>query len=232
MADVAQSPKDAEDFVLPLLENGDHLDRAIFHERYGAMSAHFRAELLGGIVFVPSPLSVAHGEIHAHVIAWLCEYVAHTPGTKVCDNATVILGPDSEPQPDAVLFIDPNSGGNTSLTEDGYTSGPPELVVEVASSSEAYDLHEKRREYERAGVREYVVVLLRERRVMWFALSRRRFKKIQPDRTYVYRSRVFPGLDLDPTALLALDLLKARSTLQQGIARAEHAEFVRQLQQS
>lgn len=232
MANVAPFPEGAAVAVLPALENGDHLDRATFHRRYGRMPTHFRAELLEGIVFVPSPLSVAHGEMHAHVIGWLCDYVAQTPGTKVCDNTTVLLGPDSEPQPDAVLLIDPESGGRTSVTEDGYTSGPPELIVEVASSSEAYDLHEKRRDYERAGVREYVVVLLRERRVRWFALNTDHFEELSADDTGVYRSRVFPGLDLDVQALLSLDLLTVRRSLQQGIERPEHAAFARQVRSS
>lgn|GEM_PF-2507776 len=40
---------------LPLLEAGDHLDQPTFHQRYAAMPASFRAELIAGVVFVPSP---------------------------------------------------------------------------------------------------------------------------------------------------------------------------------
>ena len=42
---------------LPLVEAGDHLDQVTFHERYKAMPPAFRAELIGGVVIVPSPLS-------------------------------------------------------------------------------------------------------------------------------------------------------------------------------
>jgi hypothetical protein len=40
--------------LLPL-ENGDHLDQPTFHARYQAMPEHCRAELIGGIVYMPSP---------------------------------------------------------------------------------------------------------------------------------------------------------------------------------
>src|SRR5579864_9059747 len=81
------------------LENGDHLDQPTFHERYKATPEGFRAELIGGIVYVPSPLKADHGSTHADVMAWLGMYRANTPGTVALDNATDILGSDSEPQP-------------------------------------------------------------------------------------------------------------------------------------
>ena len=48
-----------------------------------------------------------------------------------------------------------------------YRVGPPELIVEVAYSTAASDRHEKLRDYQEAGVREYVIVALHERRVEW-----------------------------------------------------------------
>ncbi len=95
---------------LPPLEAGDHLDQATFHARYAAMPPNFRAELIGGVVFVPSPLRSEYGESHALVMGWLTNYWIATPGTSVRDNATAILGDDSEPQPDAALVIEPESG--------------------------------------------------------------------------------------------------------------------------
>jgi len=149
---------------LPPLEAGDHLDQATFHARYEAMPSDFRAELIGGVVFVPSPLRLEHGEAHALVMGWLTNYWSATPGTSVRDNATAILGEESEPQPDATLVIEPDRGGQSSVSEDGYAIGPPELIVEVASSSESIDLHAKRRDYEQAGVLEYAAPLRFRRR--------------------------------------------------------------------
>ena len=125
---------------VPPLEAGDHLDQPTFHERYKAMPPAFRAELIGGVVLVPSPLSPGHGFHHALVMAWLVNYWIATPGTKAGDNMTTILGETSEPQPDGALIIDPASGGQTGVSEDEYITGPPELIVEVASSSASIDL--------------------------------------------------------------------------------------------
>jgi len=129
------------------LEAGDHVDQPTFHECYKAMPPAFRAELIGGVVLVPSPLSRGHGFYHALVMTWLGNYWIATPGTKTGDNMTTILGEASEPQPDGALLIDPAAGGQTGLSEDGYLTGPPELIVEVASSNASIDLHAKRRDY-------------------------------------------------------------------------------------
>jgi len=215
---------------LPLLEAGDHLDQATFHAYYTAMPETFRAELIGGVVVVPSPLSWGHGRHHARVMTWLDTYTIATPGTQTGDNATTILGDTSEPQPDAALIIEPACGGQTGLSEDGYVTGAPELVVEVASSSAAMDLHAKRRDYEQAGVREYVVVVLRQRVVRWFVLQAGAYQEVAPDADGIFRSQVFPGLWLHAEALLQLHDAKVLDVLRQGLATPEHAAFVHRLQ--
>jgi Uma2 family endonuclease len=215
---------------LPPLEAGDHLDQATFHARYEAMPPDFRAELIGGVVFVPSPLRLEHGESHALVMGWLTNYWSATPGTSVRDNATAILRDDSEPQPDAALVIEPESGGQSSVSEDGYATGPPELIVEVASSSESIDLHAKRRDYEQAGVLEYVVVVLRQRVVRWFVLQDGTYREVEVDASGMFKSTVFPGLWLDASALPRRDVRQVMATLQHGIETPEHAAFVQQLQ--
>src|SRR3954447_12146650 len=93
----------------PPLRNGDHLDRVEFERRYHTMPEVKKAELIEGVVYMPSPVSfVNHGEPHAHLLGWLTNYRFQTLGVRVGDNATVRLDMDNEPQPDAVLLIDPN----------------------------------------------------------------------------------------------------------------------------
>jgi Uma2 family endonuclease len=212
------------------LEAGDHLDQPTFHERYKAMPSAFRAELIGGVVIVPSPLSSSHGFHHALVMTWLGNYWIATPGTKAGDNMTAILGETSEPQPDGALIIDPARGGQTGLSEDGYMTGAPELIVEVASSSASIDLHAKRRDYEQAGVVEYVVVVLRQRVVRWFVIQDGTYQDMSADTDGIFRSRVFPGLWLHANALLQLDGATVMDVLRQGLATPEHAAFVQRLQ--
>ncbi len=216
---------------VPTLEAGDHLDQATFHQRYKAMPTGFRAELIGGIVIVPSPLKPEHGEYHALIMMWLGNYWVATPGTRVRDNATAILSDNSEPQPDGTLIIDPDHGGQTSYSEDGYATGPPELIVEVASSSESMDLNTKRHDYEQAGVLEYVVVVLRQRVVRWFRLQEGVYQEITRPGNGIFKSTTFPGLWLDAEALLQLNGAAVMDTLTQGTATPEHEDFVRELQQ-
>ncbi|MEX0717283.1 MAG: Uma2 family endonuclease [Planctomycetaceae bacterium] len=215
--------------ALPPLEAGDHLDQPTFHERYEAMPPGFRAELIGGVVIVPSPLRVDHGEYHGDINAWLWLYRARTPGARLRDNATAILDEESEPQPDSALVIDPALGGQTSINDKGYSVGPPELVVEIATSSAAYDLYEKRNDYERAGVGEYVVVLVLEEDIRWFALEGDKFTAIAADEKGVFRSRIFPGLWLDAPALFRGDAPAMLNALEAGLATPEHAAFVKRL---
>jgi Uma2 family endonuclease len=143
---------------IPPLESGDHLTRCEFERRYHAMPQLKKAELIEGVVYVPSPLRFTpHAEPHGNLMTWLGVYQASTPGTRMGDNPTVRLDLDNEPQPDAVLLIDETAGGQSRLSEDEYIEGAPELVAEVAASSAAYDLYEKKTVYRRNGVREYLV---------------------------------------------------------------------------
>lgn len=223
-------PESAEqESTMPPLEQGDHLDQKTFHHRYEAMPEHVKAELIGGIVHMPSPLKRRHGRMGSRLIAWLTEYEDETQGVEVYDNTTTILGEESEPQPDAYLLIAPEYGGQTRATADDYVEGAPEFIGEVASSSESIDLHAKRDDYEQAGVKEYFVVALRQSRVYWFVLRDSHFQELAPGPDGVLRSEVFPGLWLDPAALLRRDAKRIKAVLHQGIASSEHAAFVARL---
>src|ERR671936_884862 len=88
---------------VPPLEAGDHLTRAEFERRYEAMPELKKAELIEGVVFMPSPVRFTrHGSPHAALIAWMGMYWESTPGVRVGDNSTVRLDLANEPQPDAL----------------------------------------------------------------------------------------------------------------------------------
>ncbi len=84
-------------------------------------------------------------------------------------------------------------------------SGPPELIVEVASSSVSYDLHDKLNVYRRSGVVEYVVWRILDRDIDWFVLHEGQYQPLAPQ-DGLLKSEVFPGLWLDKQALLAGNL--------------------------
>src|SRR5262245_38036806 len=102
--------------AIPPLVHGERLTRDEFERRYEAMPGVKKAELIDGVVHMPSPVSLDdHGEPHAHIMGWLFNYRVQTPGVRLGDNTTVRLDLDGEPQPDGMLLIDPSRGGRTTI---------------------------------------------------------------------------------------------------------------------
>jgi len=150
---------------------------------------------------------------------------------RVGDNATVRLGQDNEPQPDALLLIDPDRGGQVTLV-DGYITGGPELAAEVAASSVSIDRNAKLRAYQRNGICEYLLWRVEDQAIDWFALRAGKYQPLPVGPDGILRSEVFPGLWLDAPALLAGDGVRVLGVLQQGLASPEHAAFVARLRPS
>lgn len=214
--------------VLPL-EPGDHLARAEFERRYDAMPWLTKAELIEGIVYIPSPVKDAHSSPHFQLITWLGYYDVATPGVEGGDNATLRFDDVNEPQPDALLRLLPECGGTSHVDDEGYLVGPPELVAEVAMSSASYDLHNKLRVYLRFGVREYLVWRVRDRAIDWFRLKGGKYVRLSRSREGVYKSVVFPGLWLDAEAMLRSNKRQVKATAEHGLASAAYARFAASL---
>ncbi len=215
---------------VPPLENGDQLSRDEFERRFDAMPGLKKAELIEGVVYMPSPVRVdQHAASHFDLIGWLALYRFATPGVRGADNASIRLDLNNMPQPDACLFIDPSRGGRARISEDDYLELAPELVAEVAASSVSYDLTIKFDVYRRNDVGEYLVWRVQDRKIDWFQLKRKRFVRLPLDESGLYRSKVFPGLWLDPEALIRGDTAALQAALQRGLASPEHADFVARL---
>jgi len=216
---------------VPPLENGDRLTRDEFERRYAAMPKHIKAELVEGVVHMPSPTKFdGHGRPDGRLAGWLMTYQGSTPGTDFGVNATVRLDLTNEPQPDSVLFIRPEHGGQVRLSDDDYIEEAPDLVVEIAATSASVDLGPKMHAYARCGVREYIVRRTLDDVVDWFALRGASYVPIAADATGVLRSSVFPGLWLDVPAAIRRDSAAILATLHLGLQSPEHAGFVAQLQ--
>jgi Uma2 family endonuclease len=212
---------------VPPLESGDRLARAEFERRYQVTPEDFKAELIEGVVYVASPVRMLHGVPHAALMTWLGVYQAATPGVSVADNTTTRLDLDNELQPDALLRID--RGGSSTISDDGYIEGVPELVAEIATSSAAIDLGAKRNAYRRNRVQEYLVWQTFENRFNWFRLQAEEFVLVEPDADGLIRSTVFPGLWLAVADLLAGRMIMVLNSLQTGIADPAHTAFVQSL---
>lgn len=205
------------------LVTGDSMNRNEFLERWESLPELKNAELIEGFVHVPSPVSREHGRLDTRIISLLDTYATHTPGCEAGNNQTWLMG-DSAPQPDAVLVILPEHGGQARF--DGkYWNGAPELAVEVCLTTSEVDFGSKARLYQKTGVREYVTIESFIKRIVWRRLIDGTFHELNADNDGCYRSAVFPGLWLDAAALLAGDRARLAETLARGISTPEHQAF-------
>ena len=214
--------------TLPPLVVGEHLDQPTFHERYEAMPPHTRAELIGGVVYMPPMLGSEHGDVNVPVVGLLFLSQRATPGVRANIESTTVLNDRNEVQPDCSLRILTELGGQTT-TIPKWIGGAPELVVEISRSSRSIDLGPKLQEYQEAGVKEYVVFALDPDEVLWHVRRGDQLLAIPPGDDGFYRSEAFPGLWLDPKAMIRRDLDALIVALDRGLASPEHAAFVEEL---
>jgi len=182
-------------------ENGDVMRREEFHRLYSECEGLERVELIEGVVYLPSPIrSEGHGDEQMLVLDWLSAYRGLRTDIKVSPPVSVLLDDDNEPEPDALMY----RRDDTAMV-DGYLAKGPELIVEIAATSAARDLHQKKRAYERNGVREYIVWRTKDEALDWFRLSEQGYVSVAPGDDGIIESEEFPGLRLDVPAMLRLD---------------------------
>ena len=214
--------------ALEPLAAGQRMTRVEFHERYEAMPPGRNYELIGVRVHMASPVSPGHCIACGLAGTWLGYYAIRTPGVRVGHDGSLLLSDEAEVQPDLMLFIDPQRGGQTR-SESGYLAGCPELVIEVAWSSRATGLGPKLAEYDQAGALEYVVFTLGPDEIHWNARHDGKLVRIPPDADGLYPSAAFPGLWLDPVAWHTNDGPTLMPALDRGLATPAHAAFVARL---
>lgn len=210
---------------VPPLNNGDRLTRADFERRYNLRSDIQKAELIEGVVYVAPPVSPRHGIRHGDIMAWIGFYRSATPGVWVADNVSLRLDLDNDPQPDACVWLDEREIGE--IEEGKFLEVDPCFIIEVASSSAAYDLHDKKHVYRRNGVQEYLVLLAHEKECRWFFLESGEYVEGKPTEQGVYQSRVLPGLWLDCVQFWAGNLFGVLQVLQKGLDSPEHQAFIK-----
>jgi Uma2 family endonuclease len=212
------------------LENGDRLTAPEFMRRYATMPEVKKAELIEGIVYMPSPVRVdVHGQPDNLIQTWLGTYAFETPGVEATANSTLKLDVDNVLQPDAALRILEEYGGASHLDEKGYLAGPPELIVEIAASSSSIDLHDKLQAYRRNGVKEYLIWRTTEQGFDWFVLAEGNYQAQRPDAKGLCHSVTFPGLILNVPALLGRNGAAVLASLNAGLKSKAHQSFVAEL---
>src|SRR4051794_18232688 len=100
-----------------LLRTGMQLRQPEFHRRYEQYPDDTKFELIDGEVFMASPAGGDHGVNTASLSGVFFHYSARTLGVQIAENMTTILGWDSEPQPDLLLRLLPEYGGQSHFNE-------------------------------------------------------------------------------------------------------------------
>jgi Uma2 family endonuclease len=211
----------------PGLVTGERLTVDEFLRRWEELPELKNAELIDGVVYVPSPVSLDHGRLDTRIIVWLDHYTQATPGCDSGNNSTWLMS-GSAPQPDAYLRILPSHGGQSG-NQGPLGSGAPELAVEICVTSTEIDFGPKLVLYQRAGVREYITVELFGQRMIWRVLENGLYVAQTLPADGIVRSRVFPGLWLDVVAFWTNDRLKMSAALDAGLASEDHRKFVERL---
>ena len=192
------------------------MSRDEFMRRWEQIPELKQAELIEGVVYLASPVSLAHGSYDALFVQWLGRYsFAVQKGLKITTNTTVPIG-YSTFQPDIALF----HPANAEDADRKYLEHVPDLVVEISHSSRSYDLGPKLAAYRSAGLRDYITVLLEDQRVEWRVLSGARYRLLQPAKDGILRSPNFPGLWLDTLALFPPNERRLFGAIDRGLEAA------------
>jgi Putative restriction endonuclease len=206
-----------------LLSPGDRMGLEEFLNRWEQSPELKFAELIDGVVYMPSPLSIGHSGWDGLVHSVLGYYALRSAVAKTFPNATWLLR-GSAPQPDLALSLKTEYGGKMATGPRELASGLPELVVEVCRSSRSYDLGPKLALYERAGVPEYLAILIEEERFEWRILEQGRYRIMEAS-DGIFRSRILPGLWIDEPAFWREDESRLLAVVDQGLSSPEFLEF-------
>ncbi len=209
------------------LVDGATMSREHFMRAYEMYPDNTSFELIEGTVHMASPVSNSHQRNEKLILRLFDRYELETEGVDYIHEQTLHLGEDTTVEPDVLVRLLEEYGGECVGTSDDYLAGPPLFVVEVSNSSLSFDLNRKRRAYARFGVLEYLVIDLVGRRFHWFDLSAD--EVLTPDADGVCRLRNLPGCWLAVEPILNDDIKAALPTLHAGLASPEHAAFVADL---
>lgn len=157
----------------------------------------FKYELINGVVLMSPSASFPHQRIARRILQQIANHVDARGLGEVVGETDVRFGEGEVYRPDIVFYTTERAAqlGNRLET-------PPDLIVEILSpATEAMDLHTKRDDYERHGVKEYWAIPLQG--PAWkFTLRNGKFVEERVDGQRI-ASEVIAGFVLDLAAARA-----------------------------
>ena len=217
------------DMAQPIVERRTSSDRPprMTYEKFLAWVPDGKqAEWVNGEVFILTT-STRHARLSRLLVNLLSSFVALFDLGEVFPAPFLMRATPGGPgrEPDILVLLKNQLGRVKHLG----IEGPADLVVEfVSAESVTTDRVRKYREYEAAGIREYLVIDAREGHHE-FAHHRLdahgRYAPVAPDAAGRYHSAVLPGLRLDPR-WFAQDLLPAAEYLLLEIAPDAYVDWI------
>jgi Uma2 family endonuclease len=177
-----------------------------------------KADLIDGVIYMASPDNTEANDLFGWLLGLMKFFVAAKDLGKVYGSRVAFrLDDRNGPEPD-VAFVRKD---RLHLVQRGYVKGPPDLAVEIVSpESVDRDYEEKRRQYQEAGVTEYLIVDPMEQKVILLRLSPRgKYREVRPKRGEVH-SEALPGFWLRPEWLWQDPLPNPLDVLMQLLSRA------------
>ncbi len=155
-----------------------------------------KAELIDGVMIMPSPPTVRHERLVGFLFTLVRMYCEdHDLGEVHGSRTAVMLAEDQVAEPD-VLFV---AKARAAIIRDAGVFGAPDLVIEVLSASTiAYDRGPKFRAYERAGVRElWLIDPYGPAGTEFYQRAGEAFKPAMPDADGILHAVALPGFKLN-----------------------------------
>ena len=189
-------------------------DLATFDEFCTLVPDGQKADLIDGVIHMASP-DTQRANALGFFIAYLIEgytTAKNVGGFTFISRFACKISDFRAPEPDAGC-VRPE---RLHLVHDQHMDGGPDIAVEVVSrESRSRDYGEKRDLYEAAGVSEYWIIDPLQRRVEFLRLSDGKYELVPPENNNVFRCAVIPGLWLNVQWLLAKNVPRAYTCLQE-----------------
>lgn len=159
-----------------------------------------KADLLDGVIYLASPDSPYSSKVNLFLGSLVLGYAARRGlGDVYGSRSAYRLTKFTAPEPD-ISFVRKD---RLELWKGSYFQGAPDLAVEVVSpDSVDRDNLKKKAAYERAGVGEYWIIDLVQRKCKFLRLRDWKYYAARLERGRIFRSKVLPGFWLDTRWLL------------------------------
>lgn len=155
-----------------------------------------KAELIDGVMIMPSPPLTIHEQLFSFLFRLLGGYTEELELGEILGSRTAVaLDANNAPEPD-ILFV---SADRRHIIQEKGVMGAPDLVIEILSAGTVrYDRGTKFDAYERAGVRElWLIDPYGPTGTEFYCLEGGRFQPFISDADGILRSAAVSGFWID-----------------------------------